>query len=122
MKWLAEFPSTNARIFVTIVMAFLFTTTVAVGEIVGHPIPQSTQITVYSFLTVWAGLDVAQFKIKRDSYAPSPPAPPDIEDRAANPASTKPPEVRSADGGPVVVALREHLEKRPILTTGEAGT
>jgi hypothetical protein len=81
MKWLAEMPSTNARIAVTLLVVvataatYLMTGRGADGEWL-------------AFLAVMSGIDAAQYVGKRTTYLPTPPAPstpapPDREDATA---------------------------------------
>ena len=82
MKWLAELPSTNFRIFMSVWLAAVYVLTV-LGGILRGAVTDANNATLYlvgGFLLIMMGLDVAQFKFKRDSYLPSPPAEPDVED------------------------------------------
>lgn len=59
--WLAELPSTNVRILATICLA------IATGvKVIGWE--WEPPIEWLGFLTLWAGLDVGQFWIKRKTY------------------------------------------------------
>ena len=59
--WLNEMPSTNLRIFVTIVLA-LATGTRVIASMWAPP------DSWLWFLTAWAGIDVVQFFAKRATY------------------------------------------------------
>ena len=61
--WLAELPTTNLRIAVTLVMAI---GTGARVLLTSWDVPGDW----LTFLTVWAGLDVVQFGTKRATYKP----------------------------------------------------
>jgi hypothetical protein len=86
MKWLATLPSTNFRIFVTMM--------VVVGTAVDYWISGDVSGEWLIFLGSMAGIDVAAFGIKRKTYEASkdpPPAasaPPDREDAKAGDAHT----------------------------------
>jgi hypothetical protein len=73
-RWLADFPSTNGRIFMTL------------GVFLGTAVRYWTSETWkpsyewLAFLIVMAGLDVAQFAKKRETYVAAPPNAKDIED------------------------------------------
>ena len=62
--WLNEMPSTNLRIFVTIVLALA--TGARVVTSMWSP-PDSWLM----FLTAWAAIDVGQFWAKRATFVPS---------------------------------------------------
>lgn len=84
-QMIADLPSTNFRIFVGVVMSVLFVIVGLVGIIIGR-ITSANDGPLYivaGFILLQMGLDVAQFKFKRETYqAPNPPAPapPDRED------------------------------------------
>lgn len=83
IKWIAELPSTNFRIFVSVLLAILYVAVTLGGVVLGR-IAGANDSTLYmlgGFLLVMMGLDVAQFKVKRDTYTGSPPSPPDREDK-----------------------------------------
>lgn len=83
-KWLAELPSTNGRIAVTLFIALATTARYLASGLPPGPVPAWEPSWEWLiFIAAMAGLDVAQFAFKRNTYAPSPPAPPDIEDAAA---------------------------------------
>jgi hypothetical protein len=82
---IADLPSTNFRIFVGVLMSVLFVLVALAGIMLGR-ITSANDGALYivgGFILLQMGLDVAQFKFKRDTYqAPNPPAPapPDRED------------------------------------------
>ncbi len=61
MKWLAELPSTNARIVLTLLLALATGCRVIA---LGWDPPETWLV----FLTVWSGIDVAQYLGKRMTY------------------------------------------------------
>lgn len=89
-EFLAKLPSTNARIFCTLI-AFELTVIVylyllSVGADSG--IDESVFGMWLTFLSVWAGIDHVQFRTKRLTHMETPPAKPDIEDaKATTPAN-----------------------------------
>ena len=87
-KFLATLPSTNFRIFVT--MFFVACTTaryILSGAAIGgwHFDQWQPAGEWLLFLAALAGLDLAQFHVKRQSYIEAPPNGPDIEDAKAKP-------------------------------------
>lgn len=85
-QMIADLPSTNFRIFIGVGLSMLFVIVTLVGVMMGR-INNTNENPLYiigTFLLLQMGLDVAQFKFKRDTYyAPQPPvvaAPPDRED------------------------------------------
>jgi hypothetical protein len=82
-KWLADFPSTNGRIFVTIALS--------VGTAVRYWSSETWKPSYewLAFLIVMAGLDVAQFGKKRDTFVAMPPSGKDVEDTPSKPSAPK---------------------------------
>ena len=86
-KFLASLPSTNFRIFITMLL-----TTLTATRYLASGIGWSERLHVDSwepswewltFLAMMAGIDLAQFYAKRKTMTESPPAGPDIEDAKA---------------------------------------
>lgn len=79
---LASFPSTNARIFITLLcfiatgMVYLYLLLIGADA----AIDESVFGMWLAFLSAWAGLDVVQFAQKRKTHMESPPTKPDVED------------------------------------------
>jgi len=69
MKWIAELPSTNLRILMTLVLVF------ATGVKVVWPTVVAWEPTWewLTFLCVMAGLDITQYTAKRVTSFPPPP-------------------------------------------------
>ena len=66
--WLADYPSTNARIWASTVLASLYVL-VVVGCLMAHrALDVDVMETVQWFLLVMMGLDVAQFVGKRATH------------------------------------------------------
>ena len=82
-KWLADFPSTNGRIFVTIGLS--------VGTAVRYWTSETWKPSYewLAFLVVMSGLDVVQFGKKRDTFQAQPPSGKDIEDTPSKPVPVK---------------------------------
>jgi hypothetical protein len=113
MKWLAEFPATNVRILVTLIVF------VATGWKSGFG---TTHIEGdwLIFLGVMAGVDFAQHLGKRLTYKPTPPGAPDVEDVAAVPDAAKEPVLPPGSvliTQPSVPALQDALRKEGKHTT-----
>lgn len=90
-KWIAELPTTNVRIVVTILITIA---TAAVYLFTGR----ASDGQWLAFLAVMSGLDAAQYLSKRATYLPDgpqsvapTPAPPDREDVKASEAGSEPP-------------------------------
>lgn len=73
-------PSTNVRIFASVILEVLFVLVILGGMLMGRTFPIEIVSALGTFITAWLGIDVAQFKFKRDSFVPiatpRPPAPP----------------------------------------------
>lgn len=82
-KWLADFPSTNGRIAMTLI--------VFIGTAIRYWTSETWRPSYewLAFLVVMAGLDVAQFGKKRDTFHAMPPTGKDIEDTPSKPALAK---------------------------------
>lgn len=65
-QWLASFPSTNARIVTSLVMALA-----TCGRLLAST-DWNPSMEWLGFLIIWAGLDVAQFGVKRATQQPPP--------------------------------------------------
>lgn len=89
VEWLLDIlgrlPSTNGRIFASL-CAFAAIITVWLGIAILHSFWPVTialwepSVSMLGFVTVWGGLDVAQFRIKRKTQGKY--APPESEDKA----------------------------------------
>lgn len=70
-NWVAALPSTNYRIFVTVILEVVYVLAVLIMLACG--VDLSKQITVIAavgtFITAWLGLDVRQFHIKRKTHS-----------------------------------------------------
>lgn len=94
MNWdtIKGLPSTNFRIFVGVLLSVIYVLWVLTGVTFGR-INDTNATIIYSlgvFILLQEGLDVAQFKFKRDTYVPAPPAKPDIEDTPTKPKEEEP--------------------------------
>ena len=92
MKWLATLPTTNFRIFVSIMLAIVFVLVVLAGIVAGKitGTNDGPLYTVGGFLLIMMGLDVTQFSVKRLTHQPTePPNEPDAEDKPALDTSAK---------------------------------
>jgi hypothetical protein len=92
MRWLAELPSTNFRIFVSVCLAVVFVLTMLLGIVLGREIPLDIATMLATFLAAMMGIDLVQFKVKRDTFTPAPPAAPDVEDVRAQKVDADPKE------------------------------
>lgn len=80
IKFLAELPSTNFRIAITMALVTVTVLTVCGGLILEKEMPIDVLIALFTFETGLAGVDYFQFSKKRETHQPAPPARPDIED------------------------------------------
>lgn len=76
---IADLPSTNFRVFVSVLLEILFFVVVLVAIALGRPLQAEIVYALGFFLTVWLGIDVAQFKIKRDSFVAALPMAPETD-------------------------------------------
>ena len=81
--FLAKLPSTNLRIFVSVLLACIYVLGAMGMNLIDRRVPEATLIVLGSFLLAMMGLDVAQFSVKRATHMPTPPSRPDIEDASA---------------------------------------
>jgi hypothetical protein len=65
MKWVAELPTTNLRILLTLVMA-----AATAGRVMWTGLVPSWEWL--AFLCIWAGLDITQYSAKRLTTFPPP--------------------------------------------------
>lgn len=78
-NWAKDLPTTNVRIFVSIVLAVLLVLTLLVMLVLGRDIKVDAALTIAGFIFSMMGLDVAQYVQKRKTHIPNTVAP---EDRA----------------------------------------
>lgn len=78
-RWLADLPSTNFRIFVTMLCVFLTTVTVDLLLWFEKEVQEVVFGLWLGFLAAMAGVDYVQFAKKRDTHMEAPPSRPDIE-------------------------------------------
>jgi hypothetical protein len=67
-RWLATFPSTNGRIAATIFC--MIGTAVRYWWTAGGPNQWEPSVTWLAFLATMAGIDTAQFRVKRKTHTP----------------------------------------------------
>lgn len=82
-KWLKDLPSTNFRIAVTMLLAFLTALALALAGAAGREVDEGVLGLWLGFLAVMAGVDYLQFAKKRETHMETPPARPDVEDAQA---------------------------------------
>lgn len=80
MSFLGDLPSTSYRIFVTTLCFVAITVTVCACLWFEKEVDIAVLGTMLAATTGMAGVDYLQFAKKRDTYQPSPPATPDVED------------------------------------------
>lgn len=71
IKFLARIPSTNLRIFVSVVLAVIYVVGTMFAGIIDRELDSGNVITLGAFLLTMMGLDVAQFAVKRSTFIPS---------------------------------------------------
>ena len=71
-QMIADLPSTNFRIFVGVCLSALYVVVVLAGVVTAriHEADHEALYIVGAFILLQMGIDVAQFKFKRDSYKP----------------------------------------------------
>ncbi len=74
MRWLSDFPTTNARILWSLTMATVaLMVLIVVGFALNRDVNEAVVYAVLGFLGVSLGLDVTQFNVKRKTTIVSPP-------------------------------------------------
>lgn len=77
MKWinsfLTEYPSTNARLFTSVILDAMFVITTLCCMVLRIPVDSNILWSLGTFLLVLSGLDAAQFQIKRKTELVAPP-------------------------------------------------
>lgn len=74
--WLEKFPSTNARIFVSIVLSAFYVGGAMILSYIQKAPPEHVLYILGGYLLLMSGLDVGQFLAKRSTFKPEPePAP-----------------------------------------------
>lgn len=79
-EWLAKLPSTNFRIFISVILGVFYVVSSLLLSAYDKPVDQVTLYVVGGFIALMMGLDVTQFSVKRATYKETPPTKPDIED------------------------------------------
>ena len=73
-QWLADFPSTNARIVLSLLLTVVVILTLTtVGIVLNRPVNEVVVYAVLTYLAVAQGLDVTQFNVKRKTTIVTPP-------------------------------------------------
>lgn len=91
-EWLAKLPGTNAVIATGIMIAFGTALRYQLSDVCVGPVCFAAWVPTDGWLMFCTGamsVAAAQFGVKRVTYQPSPPAPPDIEDKASQPEPEK---------------------------------
>lgn len=79
--WVVSLPTTNFRIFVTVALEVIYVLTILVMMAFGRDLQVDVIVAVGSFITLWLGIDVKQFSVKRKTHA----APPTSSQEPAQP-------------------------------------
>lgn len=95
-KRLADMPSTNARIFATLLV---FLGTAGVYWATGKP----PDVQWLGFIAVMAGVDALQFGAKRATFQAQPPSGKDIEDTPSKPTAPKATTAETLGAAPTAV-------------------
>jgi hypothetical protein len=104
MTFIDTLPTTNFRIFVSVMLAVFFVfielltpvfSILITGKV--YTIPNEVALAVVPLLMAMMGIDYSQYKIKRQTYIPSPPNKPDIEDKKNASISESGTELQSND-------------------------
>lgn len=87
-RWLADLPTTAAVTVSGIALAFGTGLALLGAMALGREVQEGALGLWLAFVAAMLGVGYAQFAKKRDTYTPSPPNPPDVEDVRADPAPT----------------------------------
>lgn len=70
--WVEKMPSTNFRIFITVILEVVYVLVILL--LLGLNVPLQADIVFWLgvFITAWLGIDVAQFRIKRKTHTVPP--------------------------------------------------
>ena len=71
--WLQNYPSTNARLFVSACLCVIFVITVLAGMVLSRPVSVDVVWSVGAFLLALSGIDAVQFGVKRKTEIPASP-------------------------------------------------
>ena len=72
---LADLPTTNLRIVVSLALAVIYVIAVLVLLAIKAPVPVEVIWGLGAFILTMLGIDVAQFAAKRKTFIPAPDAP-----------------------------------------------
>jgi len=75
-QFLANYPSTNARLFVSACLSVIFVITVLAGMVLRRPVDVDVVWSVGAFLLTLSGIDAVQFGVKRKTEMITPPGDP----------------------------------------------
>lgn len=73
IDWVSEIPTTNLRIFVSLILAIVFIAVITVGLVFERAMDAVIVGLVFSFLAAMMALDVKQFSVKRNTEIVTPP-------------------------------------------------
>lgn len=72
-NWLLDYPSTNARLFVSVILDAIYVLTGLVCMVLKIAVDSNIIWSLGTFLLVLSGLDATQFNIKRKTELVTPP-------------------------------------------------
>jgi uncharacterized membrane protein len=85
--WVAAMPSTNFRIFVSVLLEVVYVLVVLGAMVLGRSLPVEIVYGIGSFILVCLGISAAQFKFKRETFSsPSPDSTPETPATPTTPA------------------------------------
>lgn len=73
ISFLQNYPSTNARLFVSACLSVIFVITVLAGMVLRRPVDVNVVWSVGAFLLTLSGIDAVQFGVKRKTEIVTPP-------------------------------------------------
>lgn len=84
-SWIADVPTTNLRIVVSIALAVIYVIVMTVGMVLGKTVDLDMSLSIGGFLLTMMGLDVVQFIQKRKTHIPGEAPDPPTTDMPAPP-------------------------------------
>lgn len=99
--WLDNLPSTNFKIFISALLSCGTALVLFAAFILRIPVNESVLALWLGYLGAFAGINYLQFAKKRETYRPSPPNTPDVEDAGTDTSTVRSTETGRSAPGPI---------------------